>query len=100
MFKSNKPEGPYSMHKFDKRLYDPGFFIDDDGKKYVTHGKTKIYLTRLKDDGTGVLYPNDEGTLIITAPKGYEYLLKDVTLIKGMAGIIFLIRHWDTMGCR
>ena len=65
MFKSNKPEGPYSMHKFDKRLYDPGFFIDDDGKKYVTHGKTKIYLTRLKDDGTGVLDPNDEGTLII-----------------------------------
>lgn len=76
MFKSNKPEGPYSMHKFDKRLYDPGFFIDDDGKKYVTHGKTKIYLTRLKDDGTGVLDPNDEGTLIITAPKGYEYLFE------------------------
>jgi xylan 1,4-beta-xylosidase len=76
MFKSNNPEGPYSMHKFDKRLYDPGFFIDDDGKKYVTHGKTKIYLTRLKNDGTGVLDPNDEGTLIITAPKGYEYLFE------------------------
>lgn len=27
MFKSNKPEGPYSMHKFDKRLYDPGFSL-------------------------------------------------------------------------
>lgn len=38
--------------------------------------KTKIYLTRLKDDGTGVLDPNDEGTLIITAPKGYEYLFE------------------------
>lgn len=76
MFKSTKPEGPYTMHKFDKRLYDPGFFIDDDGKKYVTHGKTKIYLTRLKDDATGVLDPNDKGRLIITAPKGYEYLFE------------------------
>ncbi len=76
MFKSTKPEGPYSMHKFDKRLYDPGFFIDDDGKKYVTHGKTKIYLTRLKDDGTNVLDPDDKGTLIITAPEGYEYLFE------------------------
>lgn len=76
MFKSTKPEGPYSMHKFDKRLYDPGFFIDDDGKKYVTHGKTKIYITQLKDDATGVQDANDKGTLIITAPKGYEHLFE------------------------
>lgn len=76
MFKSSRPEGPYSMHKFNKRLYDPGFFIDDDGKKYVTHGKTKIFLTRLKDDATDVLDPDDNGTLIITAPQGYEYLFE------------------------
>ena len=76
MFKSSTPQGPYTMHKFDKRLYDPGFFIDDDGKKYVTHGKTKIYLTRLKDDGTGVMNPDDNGTLIVTAPEGYEYLFE------------------------
>ena len=76
MFKSRKAEGPYEMHKFDKRLYDPGFFIDDDGKKYVTHGKGKIYLTRLKDDGTGVLDPDDKGTLIITAPEGYGHLFE------------------------
>lgn len=76
MYKSRKPEGPYTQYKFDKTLYDPGFFIDDDGKKYVTHGKGKIYLTRLNDDGTGVLDPNDNGTLIITAPKGYEHLFE------------------------
>ncbi len=76
MFKSSTPEGPYTMHKFDKRLYDPGFFIDEDGKKYVTHGKTKIYLTRLKDDGTGVMDPDDNGTLIVTAPQGYEHLFE------------------------
>lgn len=76
MFKSSNPEGPYTMHQFDKRLYDPGFFIDDDGKKYVTHGKGKIYLTRLKDDATGVLAPEDKGTLIITAPEGYGHLFE------------------------
>lgn len=76
MFKSSKPEGPYTMHKFDKRLYDPGFFIDDDGKKYVTHGKGKIYLTRLKDDATGVLDSADKGKLIITAPEGYGHLFE------------------------
>ena len=76
MFKSTRPEGPYTMHKFEKRLYDPGFFIDDDGKKYVTHGKGKIYLTRLKDDATGVLDPQDKGTLIITAPEGYGHLFE------------------------
>lgn len=76
MFKSSNPAGPYTMHQFDKRLYDPGFFIDDDGKKYVTHGKGKIYLTRLKDDATGVLDPEDKGTLIITAPEGYGHLFE------------------------
>ena len=76
MFKSSKPEGPYTMYKFDKRLYDPGFFIDDDGKKYVTHGKGKIYLTRLKDDATGVFDPADRGKLIITAPEGYGHLFE------------------------
>lgn len=76
MFKSSKPEGPYTMHKFDKRLYDPGFFIDEDGKKYVTHGKGKIYLTQLKEDATGVLDSEDKGTLIITAPEGYGHLFE------------------------
>lgn len=82
MFKSTKPEGPYSMHKFDKGLYDPGLFIDDDGKMYVMHGKGKIHLTRLKDDGTGVLDPKDKGTIVITAPKGYEYLFEGCHVYK------------------
>lgn len=71
MFKSQKPGGPYTMHKFSKPLYDPGLFIDEDGKKYVTHGMNKILITRIKDDGTDVLDTNDDGTLIITAPENY-----------------------------
>lgn len=76
MFQSSQPQGPYKMYKYDKRLYDPGFFIDDDGKKYVTHGKGKIYITRLKDDATGVMDQDDEGTLIIDAPEAYHYLFE------------------------
>lgn len=53
MYKSDRPEEPYKMYKYNKTLYDPGFFIDDDGKKYVTHGKTKIYLTRAFNDANG-----------------------------------------------
>ena len=73
MFKSHRPEGPYEMYKYDKRLYDPGFFIDDDGKKYVTHGQGDIYITRLKDDATGVMDSTDTGQLIITPPKEYSH---------------------------
>ncbi len=81
MYKSNRPEGPYKMYKYDKTLYDPGFFIDDDGKKYVTHGKGKIYLTRVKDDGTGV-DPNAEDKLIIIPPKKYTYLFEGCHMYK------------------
>ena len=76
MFKSKHIEGPYEMFKFDSRLYDPGIFIDDDGKKYVTHGKGKIYLSRLNDEGTGLMDPKDPGKLIITAPKEYGHLFE------------------------
>ena len=57
MCKSRRPEGPYTMYPFKDELYDPGFFIDDDGKKYVTHGKNEIRLTRLNDEGTEIMTP-------------------------------------------
>ncbi len=81
MYKSDRPEGPYKMYKYNKTLYDPGFFIDDDGKKYVTHGKTKIYLTRVKDDATGV-DSDAEDKLIIKAPEGYGHLFEGCHMYK------------------
>ncbi|MBQ8594087.1 MAG: family 43 glycosylhydrolase, partial [Bacteroidaceae bacterium] len=57
MCKSRRPEGPYTMYPFKDELYAPGFFIDDDGKKYVTHGKNEIRLTRLNDEGTEIMTP-------------------------------------------
>ena len=72
MFKSQKPEGPYTMYPYNEELYDPGLFIDDDGKKYVTHGVNDIRITRLKDDGTEIMTPGDKGTIILNAPKEYR----------------------------
>lgn len=72
MCKSRRPEGPYTMYPFNEELYDPGFFIDDDGKKYVTHGKNEIRLTRLNDEGTGLMTPGDKGTVILRSPEKYS----------------------------
>lgn len=72
MCKSRRPEGPYEMHVFNEELYDPGLFIDDDGKKYITHGMNEIRITRLNDEGTGIMTPGDKGTVILQAPEKYR----------------------------
>lgn len=41
MFKSTRPEGPYTMHKFEKRLYDPGFLLMMTVKSMSLTGKGK-----------------------------------------------------------
>lgn len=68
MCKSRKPEGPYKMYSFKEQLYDPGLFIDDDGRKYVTHGMNDIRITELNDEGTEIKTPGDKGTVVIKAP--------------------------------
>jgi beta-xylosidase len=40
-------EGPWEIRKLPKGFYDPGLFFDDDGKIYVTHGYSKIYVTEV-----------------------------------------------------
>lgn len=72
MCKSRNPEGPYTMYAFNEELYDPGLFIDDDGKKYVTHGMNEIRITRLNDEGTEIMKPGDKGTVILNAPSKYR----------------------------
>ena len=72
MFKSRRPEGPYTMHPFAEELYDPGLFIDDDGRKYVTHGQNDIRITELNDEGTEIKTPGDKGTVILRATEAYH----------------------------
>lgn len=44
---ATKPEGPWQIRKLTKGFYDPGLFFDDDGRIYVAHGYSKIYMTEL-----------------------------------------------------
>jgi beta-xylosidase len=41
------PEGPWQITKLPKGFYDPGLFFDNDGKIYVAHGYSEIYMTEL-----------------------------------------------------
>ena len=58
MFIADKPEGPYSLTRFDNvALYDPGLFFDDDGRVYVAHGSNNIMITELTADAKAVKVP-------------------------------------------
>jgi beta-xylosidase len=52
-----KPEGPWQIRKLPRGFYDPGLFFDDDGKIYVAHGNSTIYVTEL--DANFVAKKND-----------------------------------------
>lgn len=82
MCKSRKPEGPYTMYSFNEELYDPGMFIDDDGKKYITHGMNDVRITRLRDDGTEIMTPGDKGTVIIHAPETHHLYFEGCHMYK------------------
>lgn len=82
MCKSRKPEGPYKMYAFKEELYDPGMFIDDDGKKYITHGMNDIRITRLRDDGTEIMTPGDKGTVILRAPESHHLYFEGCHMYK------------------
>jgi len=47
LLSASKAEGPWKIHKLPKGFYDPSLFFDDDGKIYVAHGNSKIYVTEL-----------------------------------------------------
>jgi alpha-N-arabinofuranosidase len=49
-----KASGPWTVHKLDAFLYDPGLFVDTDGRVYVIHGNTEIQLTEMTADGLRV----------------------------------------------
>lgn len=73
--RSRKPEGPYEMTVFDCQFYDPGLFIDDDGRKYVVHGRDKVRVTELNNEMTAPL-GDAKGTLILDSKKigGLEHM--------------------------
>jgi alpha-N-arabinofuranosidase len=54
IYTSTDAKGVWEKHKLDAFLYDPGMFIDTDGRVYVVHGNTEIKLTELSADGLSV----------------------------------------------
>ena len=64
IYTSTDAKGSWTKHKLDAFLYDPGMFIDTDGRVYVVHGNTEIMLTELQPDGLTV---KSSGKLIYTA---------------------------------
>jgi len=58
---ADKPEGPYEKRLLvNYTLYDPGVLFDDDGRVYVSHGQTTIYITELSPDFRSVITPARE----------------------------------------
>jgi beta-xylosidase len=58
-------EGPWKRTIFPEYLYDPGLLFDDDGKVYIVHGQTKLYVTELAADACSV---KEKGKLIWNQP--------------------------------
>jgi beta-xylosidase len=44
------PEGEWKLGKLVRPYYDPGLFFDDDGKVYVVHEASKVFLTEVNPD--------------------------------------------------
>ncbi len=83
LFTATYPEGPWEIKHLPGGYYDPGLFFDDDGKIYVAHGYSTIYVTEL-DTGfnavgddilvfTGDIRPGLEGSHVYKI-NGYYFL--------------------------
>jgi len=82
---ASKPEGPWEIKKLPKGFYDPGLFFDDDGKIYVAHGYSKIYITELDE---------------YFAPKGNDSLVYTGDIRKGLEGThVYKINDYYYLYC-
>lgn len=63
-------KGPWKRTIFPEYMYDPGLFFDDNGKVYVAHGQTKLFITELNADALSVKTPEKE----IYNNRDYPYL--------------------------
>jgi beta-xylosidase len=101
---SAKAEGPWEIQKLSKGFYDPGLFFDDDGRIYVAHGYSKIYITELNKDFSpktkdsliyvGDIRPGLEGTHVYKI-NGYYYLY---STYGGRDGIQIALRSKNIYG--
>lgn len=101
---ATKPEGPWEIKHLPRGFYDSGLFFDDDGKIYVAHGYSKIYVTELDTN----LAPKGNDSLVFTGDirrglegthvykiNGYYYLY---CTYGGMDGIQAALRSKNIYG--
>jgi beta-xylosidase len=101
---ATKPEGPWEIKHLPKGFYDPGLFFDDDGRIYVAHGYSKIYVTELDTNFapkgndslvfTGDIRRGLEGTHVYKI-NGYYYLY---STYGGLDGIQVALRSRNIYG--
>lgn len=105
---ASDPKGPFTGKNVplieDKKTIDPFVFKDDDGRLYLFHvefsGGNKIYVTRLKEDLSGI-YPASD-TLCIAAQAGWERKMDNVaegpTVLKhkGWYYLIYSANHFKS----
>lgn len=75
LFTARNPEGPWERRDLDDFYYDASVLFDDDGRLYIVHGNTRLFLTELdpvtwkkKEGGRNILVAQDEPG----QPLGYE----------------------------
>lgn len=101
---ANKPEGPWEIKHLPKGFYDPGLFFDDDGRIYVAHGYSQIYMTEVDQNFapistdslicTGDIRKGLEGTHVYKI-NGYYYLY---CTYGGLDGIQVALRSKNIYG--
>lgn len=64
LFIAKSAEGPWVRQDIEGFYYDSSLFFDDDGRVYIVHGQTTLYLTELMPDLSG---PKPEGLKRIIA---------------------------------
>jgi beta-xylosidase len=66
VYYARDPKGPWQYHQLDRQAFDPGFFIDDDGKGYIATASTA--------DGTVTLLTLNADFSAITAAQKVHYI--------------------------
>jgi endoglucanase len=80
VYYASNPAGPWNYYTLSQGIYDPGFFIDDDGTGYIFTGGSPQSILRLSADfstivssSNSVVASGGEGSHVIKT-NGYYYL--------------------------
>jgi len=96
---ADRIEGPWTRQYVEGFYHDPSILFDDDGRVYVAHGNTSIFVTELNRDLTGP-QPGGLNKLIVKDKEnnGLGYEGSHIQKINGKYYVFFI--HWPKGGRR